>query len=51
MVSATTKRLNNHTIDNGDVEVHPSDFPFESNYKSVPYPDTILIKLIYDYEM
>ena len=26
MVAAITKRLNNHAIDSGDVEVHPSDF-------------------------
>ena len=32
--------LNHRAIDNGDVEVHPSDFPFGSNSESVPYPDT-----------
>ena len=27
VVSDIMVRLNNHAIDNGDVEVHPSDFP------------------------
>ena len=44
-------RLNNHAIDNGDVEVNPSDFPVESNYEYVPYPDTTPIKSIDDDEM
>ena len=44
-------RLDHHSIDNSDVEVHPSDFPFESKYESVIDPDTTLIKSIYDDEM
>ena len=31
MVSAIIRRLNHRAIDNGDVEVHTSDFPVESN--------------------
>ena len=42
-------RLNHHDVDNGDVEVHPSDFTVESNSDSVPYLDTTTIKLI-DYD-
>ena len=44
-------RLNHNGIDNGDVKVHPSEFPFESNSESVPYPDTTLIKSIDGDEM
>ena len=44
-------RLNHNAIDNGDIEVHPSEFPFEYNPESVPYPDTTPIKSIYDDEM
>ena len=33
-------RINHNVIDNGDVEVHPSEFPFESNSESVPDTDT-----------
>ena len=46
MVSSIMGRLNHHAIDNGDVEVLPSDIPSESNYESVPYPDTTPIKSI-----
>ena len=31
VVSAIMRRLNHHAIDNGDVEVYPSDIQFESN--------------------
>ena len=41
-------RLNHHDIDNGDIT---SDVPVESNYESVPDPDTTPIKLIDDDEM
>ena len=51
LVSYIIGRLNHHSIDNGDIEVHPSEFPFEFNSKSVPYTDTTLIKSIGDYEM
>ena len=45
------RRLNHHEIDNGDLEVQPSDSPAESNSESVLYPDTNPIKSIYDHEM
>ena len=51
MVSAFIGRLNNHAIDNVDVKVHPSDFRFESNYESVTYLHTNMIKWIFDDEM
>ena len=41
-------KLNNHAIDNGDVKIPTSDVPVESNYDSVPDPDTTPIKSIYD---
>ena len=37
-------RLNPHYIDNGDVEVHPSEFEVEFNSESVPDPYTNPIK-------
>ena len=51
MVSAITGRLNHRAIDNGDVEVHPYEFTFESNPESVPDPDITPIKSIDDDEM
>ena len=42
VVSSTMGIFNHHSIDNGDVEVHPSEFPLASNYESVPYPDNNL---------
>ena len=51
MVSALIGRLNHRSIDNGDIEVHRSEFPVELNSESVPYPDTTLIKSIDDYEI
>ena len=44
-------RLNNHAIDNGDVEVYPLEYPFESTSNSVPYLDNTSIKSIYDDEI
>ena len=44
LVSDIIGRINHHTIDNGDVEVHPSEFPIEFDSESVPDPDTTLIK-------
>ena len=41
VVSAIMGRLNHHAIDNGNVEVHHSEFSVESNSESVPYLDTI----------
>ena len=43
--------LNHHDIDNGDVEVHPSDFSAESNSETVTYLDTTPNKTLNDYEM
>ena len=51
MVLDITGRINHHAIDNGDVEVHPSEYPFEYTSESVPYPETTLIKSIDDYTM
>ena len=48
MVSDITWIFNHHAIDNGDVEVHPLEFPFESSSESVPDPDTTPIKSIHD---
>ena len=31
---------------NGDIKVHPTEFPFESNSESVPDPDTNPMKSI-----
>ena len=44
VVSAIMGKLNHHAIDNGDVEVHPSEYPFASNSESVPYTYTNPIK-------
>ena len=44
--SAIMGRLNHNSINNGDVEVHSSDFLVESNSEYVPDPDTTLIKSI-----
>ena len=41
-------KLNHRAIDNGDIT---SYIPVESNYDSVPYPDTTPIKYIDDDEM
>ena len=51
MVSATTRRLNNHAIDKGDVEVHPSEFPVKFNSESVLDPYNTLIRSVDDDEM
>ena len=51
MVLVIVGILDHHDIDNGDVEVHPSEFPVEYNYESVTDPDTTLIKSIDDYDM
>ena len=50
-VSATRGVLNHHAIDNGDVEVHPSEFTVKFNPESVPDPNTTTIKSIDDDEM
>ena len=37
--------IRNHlSVDNVDVDVYPSEYPFESTSESVPDPDTTLIK-------
>ena len=45
VVSAIMVKLNHHAIDNGDIT---SYVPVESNYESVPHPDTTTIKSIDD---
>ena len=44
-------KLNHHAIDNGDIQTPTSGVPVESNYDSVPDPDTTPIKSIDDDEM
>ena len=50
VVSDIMGRLNHHATDNGDVEVHISDFPAESKSEYISDPDTTPIKLIDDDE-
>ena len=40
VVSTIIGRINNDALDNGDVEIYPSENPFESTSDSVTYPDT-----------
>ena len=42
--------LNHNPIDNGDVEVYTSDYPFESTSDYFPDPETTPIKSIDDGE-
>ena len=42
------RRLNHRDIDNGNVQVYPSEFPVEYNPQSVIYIDTTHIKSIDD---
>ena len=51
VVSDIMGRINHHAIDNGYVEVHPSDFRIEPNSEYVSDPDTTPIKSIDDDEM
>ena len=51
VISAIMGKLNHHATDNGDVKIPTSDFPFESNYESVPDPETTPIKSIDDDKM
>ena len=44
-------RLDHHAIDNGNVEVHPPEYPFEYTSEYFPDPDTTTIKSIDDDEM
>ena len=44
-------KIIHHSISNGDVKFPTSEFPVESNYESVPDPDTTTIISIYDDEM
>ena len=48
VVSSIMCRLNYHAIDNGDVEVHTSDYPFESTSDFFTDMDTTPIKLMDD---
>ena len=43
-ISSIMRKLNHHAIDNGDVIINTSDVQVESNYESVPDPDTTSIK-------
>ena len=40
VVSTIIVRLNNNSVDNSDVEIYPSEYPFESTSESVTYLDT-----------
>ena len=51
VVSSIMGILNHRSIDNGDVEFRPSEFPVEFNSDSVLDPGTTLIKSIDDDEM
>ena len=51
VISAIMGKLNHHAIDNGDVKFPTSEFTVESNYESVPDPETTTIKSIDDDEM
>ena len=44
-------RINNNSVDNGDVEVYPSEYPFKSTSDLVLDPETTMIKSIDDDEM
>ena len=48
---AITGRLNCHSIDNGDVEVYPLEYPLESISDSFPDPVITPTKLIHDDKM
>ena len=45
------RKLNYHAVDNCTVKIPTAEFTIESNYESVPDPDTTLIKSIDDDEM
>ena len=51
VISAIMRKLNHHTIDNGDIKIPTLDAPIESNYESVTDPDTTPNKSIDDDEM
>ena len=51
VVSDIMGKLNNNYVDNGDVEVQPSEYPFELTSEFVPDPDTTPITSIDDDEM
>ena len=44
VVTAITGKISHHAIDNGDIEVQPSEFPFEYISESVPDTYTTTIK-------
>ena len=41
--------MNNHAVDNGDVEVYTSYYTLEYTYNCAPYPDDTPIKSL-DYD-
>ena len=47
MVSDIVVRLNHRDVDNGGVEIYPSDYPLKYISDSVTDTDTTLIKSIY----
>ena len=51
VISDIMEKLNHHYIDNSDVKITTSDVPVESNYDSVPDPDTTPIQSIDDDKM
>ena len=51
VVSYIMVEINHHVIDNGDIEVNPSDNSYRYNSESVPDSDTTLIKSIDNDEM
>ena len=51
VISAIMGEFNHHAIDNGYVKIPNLDVPVQSNYDSVPEPDTTPIKSIADDEM
>ena len=51
VISDIMRKLNYHAVDNCTVKIPTAEFTIESNYESVPDPDTTLIKSIDDDEM
>ena len=51
VVSNIMVRINNHAVDDVNVEVYPSYYLLEYPHESIPHPDNTLIKSIDNYEM
>ena len=51
LVSDITGRLNHHAVDNGDLDIYPTDYALKYGYDSVPEPYNTPIKSIDDDEM